>query len=171
MSATTTSPAWKRPGRDLEADLAPVHRHRHVGPDGRTLDLAGVGDHARGEVDGDDRHAGSVHLLDRAAASGLRLAAEAGTEQRVDQDVALDALLGRPPGRAQHLERDPAVAAVRAAAADGAERACVRVPTHRLLGDGAPGPLHQRRNVVTGLGGLHLLRRVERLEHPHPRRS
>ena len=31
MSATATSPAWNRPGRDPRPTFSPVHRHRHVG--------------------------------------------------------------------------------------------------------------------------------------------
>ena len=158
-------------GRDREADLPAVHRHRHVRTDGRALDLARVGVHARGQVDRDDRDAARVHRLDQLGGLAPRLAAEAGPEQPVDENVALESLLGAPPGRLQRLERDPGVAAVGPAAADAAERARVGEPPQRLVRDRAARSLHQRGDVVPRFGRPHLGGRVEGLKHPRRPRS
>ena len=69
MSATTTSPAWKRPGRDREADLRAVHRDGHVGVHRRARDLAGRRVHAGRDVDREHGDAGCVDLLDERATS------------------------------------------------------------------------------------------------------
>ena len=106
---------------------------------------------------------------------------EAGAEERIDHHItAFDGVgLDRLPARlAEHAGSDPAVAAVRALAADDGEAARVRVHTHRLVGDGAACPLHQveRGEREAGerlLGGLHLCRGAERLvprpDHPSQR--
>ena len=115
-------PRVEAAGGDLEPDLAAVHGHGHVRPDRGAGDLARVGVDARWQVDRDDRDAGSVDLLYELRGLGPRLAAESGAEQRVDQDVAARAFLRLPSGGAKHLERDPTVASVRAAAAHRPER-------------------------------------------------
>jgi hypothetical protein len=56
MSATSTSPAWKRPGATTSPTFGRVHRHCHVCGDGRPGDLAGRPVDAGGKVDGHDRH-------------------------------------------------------------------------------------------------------------------
>ena len=86
-------------------------------------------------------------------------------EEPVDDDVAVEPLVCLPARRAQRLERDPGIAAVRAASAHGAERLRVRKVAQRLLRYCPSRPLHELADVVPGLRVLHLGRRVERYLH------
>ena len=103
-----------------------------------------------------------------AAASVARLAVEARPEERVDDHVRLldrgrldrvAALLAQDP------RGDPAVAAVRAAAADDGDPARVGEPLQHLARDRRTGALHQLRDVVALLRRARLVGRVERLKH------
>ena len=117
-----------------------------VGIDGDARDLAGRGVDARGQVDGDDGQPAGVDPLDQRGRLRARRPVEPGAEQGVDHDVApFDGVgLDRLPARlAKHSRRDPAVATVRAAAADDREPARVGIHAHRLVRDRCAGPLHQ----------------------------
>ena len=159
--------------RDDVADLGRVERDRDGRLHRRALDLARGGVDARGEVDGDDRHAGRVHLGDRARRVEPRLAAEARAEERVNHDVggrllvdeghtgvpsppehdrrvARDLLLGADDpddgalARARELCGDQeTVAAVRARATADGDPLGVREAGEHLLGYGRSGALHQ----------------------------
>ena len=85
MSATTTSPAWKRPGATSSADLRAVDRDGDVACTAAPGDLAGRRVDAGRQVDRDDRHAGALI----GSISARRLLARGspwkpGAEQRVD---------------------------------------------------------------------------------------
>src|SRR5206468_1884350 len=105
--------------------------------------------------------------LDRSSRLLARLTVEARSEDRIDHDV-------RFRQRRAHLDdlgaelrgRDPAVAAVRAFAADR-DDARARVVAGDDFGDGAAGTFHHRGDVVARLRRLHLVRGVERLEPRH----
>ena len=143
MSATTTSPARKRPG----AISVPT-----FGPCIVTVTVACTQAPAISPVEAftpEGRSTATTGLPVALIASIVRAASsrgspvEAGAEERVDDHVGLDdrRVLGRARDlrrRLEHLERDPAVAAVRAAAADGHEPNRVREAAHRLLGDRPP---------------------------------
>src|SRR5439155_26744925 len=68
----------------------------------------------------------------------------------------------------QDAKRDSPVAAVRSPAANGSDAARLGIAAQNGVGDRAARPFHQRLDVVALLGGAHLLRRVERLEHQCP---
>ena len=75
---------------------------------------------------------------------------ETGAEERVDNDVGtLDdiGLDGLPTRVAEHAGRDPAVTAVRAAAADDGEAPRVREHAHGLVRDARACALHQLGDV------------------------
>ena len=95
---------------------------------------------------------------------------EARPEERVDDHVGL--LDGRrldrvSPFLAQDPGRNPAVAAVRAAAADDGDPARVGVALQHLARDRRTGALHQLGDVVALLCGPHLRSGVERVKHQH----
>ena len=129
MSATTTSPAWKRPG----ATWSPTLLAWNV-----TVSDALTATPATSPVDASTPEGrstettGNPQALIRsiiAAASGAGSAVEAGAEEGVDHDVAAFdgvGLDGLPARLAEHAGGDPPVAAVRAAAADDGEPARVR---------------------------------------------
>ena len=163
--------------RDLEPDLAAVHRHGHVGAAPRAPAISPVSAFdAGGQVDRDDRHAGGVDRLDQRAPPPA--AARRGSRCRTARRSARrrSRPLGRlRPGGAQHLERDPAVAAVRAAAAHRAERPRVRdsgaAPPRRPPARRAPSASARRGPASAA---LHLLGRVEGVKHRRrtpPRRA
>ena len=135
------------PGRDVEPDLARVEGDRERRVDGRAGDLAGRRVDAGGEVDGDDRQPAGVDPLDHRRRLGSRSTVEAGAEEGVDHDVAaldrvgLDGLAAR---LAEHAGGDPAVAAVRATAADDGEPARVR--------DTRASPRRRRRRLPAPSG-------------------
>ena len=168
MSATTTSPAWKRPGATASPSLRPWNV---------TVTAARTAAVAISPVDastpdgtsiGDDRSAGGVDPLDRGCRLLARLAVEAGPEQRVDDHVGLldcRRLDGVAALLTQDPRRDPAVAAVRAAAADDGDPAGVGEALEHLARDGGAGALHQLRDVVALLRGARLVGGVERLKH------
>ena len=84
---------------------------------------------------------------------------ESSQPTRVHVPTADDRIL---PGGLEDVHGDPPIAAVRTAAADRDEPPSLREPPHRCLGHGPTGPRHQLVDVVAGLGGAHLVRRVER---------
>ena len=84
------------PGRDDEADLAPVERDGLVGADRRARDLAGRRVDAGRQVDREHVRAGAPDPLDQRSRLGARLAREAGAEERIDDHVRL-AEIGRRP--------------------------------------------------------------------------
>ena len=154
--------------RDREPELAAVEGHRQRRAHGAGSDLAGGRIDARRDVDRDDRRAGGVDPLDRRRRLLPRLAVETRAEERVDDQIGLldrgrldriAALLAQDPGR------DPAVAAVRAAAADDRDPARVGEPLQHLARNGRAGALHQLRDVVALLRASRLLGGVERLKH------
>ena len=108
------------PGRDDEPDLPAVHRHRHVRVDGRALDLAGRRVDAGGDVDGDHGRAERVDLLDRRRRIRARVRREARCRaaRRSRRRRPRPALRSASSCLCQHAHRDPAVAAVRALAAE-----------------------------------------------------
>ena len=69
MSATTTSPARKRPGATARPTFGPCIVTVTSASHRRARDLAGRRVHARRDVDRDDRDAGCVDLLDQRAPS------------------------------------------------------------------------------------------------------
>jgi hypothetical protein len=161
----------KATGRHGEPDLGRVERDRERGVDGRpAADLPCGCVDTRRKIHGDDWHARVVHPLDQRGGLGPRLAAEAGAEEgihdhvRLLDGVRLDCI---PLRLAQHAGGDAAVAAVRAAAADDREPACVGKPLQRVLRDRRPCALHQlwgslRIARVALLRLAHLRRGVER---------
>ena len=171
MSATTTSPAWKRPG----ATWSPTLLAWNV-----TVSDALTAAPTTSPVDASTPEGRSTETTGRpqalirsiiAAASGARSTVEAGAEERVDHHVApfdrvgLDSLAAR---LAEHASGDAPVATVRATAADDGEASRVGIHAHRLVRDGGAGPLHQvdRGRWESGerlLGGPHLGRSAERL--------
>ena len=102
-----------------------------------------------------------------AAASGARLAVEPGPEQGVDDDVGIAVeLFGRlTPRFREHAQRDPPVAAVCALAAHRCDPARVGIAAKDGVCNGTARAFHHFLDVVALLGGAHLVRRVERLEH------
>ncbi len=154
-------------GRDGEPELAAVEGHGQRGADGAGRDLSGGRIDSGWDVDGDDRRSGGVDPLDRRRRFLARLAVEAGAEERVDDHVRLldrRRLDGVPPFLAQDPGRNPAVAAVRAAAADDRDPARIGEPLHHLAGDRRSGALHQLGDVVTLLRRPRLRGRVEGLK-------
>ena len=88
MSTTSIAAGVERARRDAQPDLLAVEGHRQRRLDGRAGDLAGRGVDARRHVDRDDRGTSSALIASISpAASGARLAREAGAEERVDDDV------------------------------------------------------------------------------------
>ena len=162
------------PGPDREPDLRAVERHRQVGVDRGTVDLAGRGVDAGGKVDGQDGDAARVDALDQARGLGPGRPVEAGAEQSVDHHVRAREIVGldRIASRvAQESCGDAPVPAVRSSAADDREAAGVRERAKRLTGHRRRRALHQlvRRVRVAGvprLGRAHLVGGVERLVHP-----
>jgi hypothetical protein len=75
------------PGRDDDADLRGVHRHRDVRPYRRTGDLTCRRIDSGRKIDGNDRNPGAVDPVDQGGRVGTRLAAKACSEQRIDDDV------------------------------------------------------------------------------------
>ena len=103
-----------------------------------------------------------------AAASSTRLAVESRPEERVDDHVGLldCGRLDRVAAfLAQDPSGDPAVAAVRAAAADDGDPARIGEPLHHLARDRRTRALHQLRDLVALLRRPRLLGRVERVKH------
>ena len=98
---------------------------------------------------------------------------EAGPEERIDDDVIALGSLGLSDVETclpQGARRDPAVAAVGATPADDGNPTGVGIRPQHLDRDRRPGALHElgrRRGEawIPRLGGPHLLRRVQRLEH------
>ena len=173
MSATTTRPAWKRPGATTRPDLAPVEGDGERGGDRRSGDLTGGGVDAGRHVDGDHRGPAGVHPLDQRCRLGPGRTLETRPEQRVDDDVVafglvgLDCLATRLP---HHTRRDPPVASVGAAAAHHGEAAGTRVRPHRLPGHRGACAVHQlgrgvRVPRIPLLRGTHLRGGVEGLQH------
>ena len=126
MSRTTSSPPWKLPGATTLPTFGACRATVTDSPDGGAGDFARVRVHARGQVDREHRRLGRVHLRDDLGGVRPRLAMEPRAEEPVDDDVAVEPLVCLAARRAQRLERDPRVAAVRAASAYGAERPRVR---------------------------------------------
>ena len=113
MSATTTSPAWKRPGATASPTLQTVERHGDASLGLPSPgNLAGRRVDARGDVDGDHRCRCGVDPLDRRRRLGARLAVEARAEQRVDDHVGL-ARRQSSPTASQPSVRAGSVAAIR----------------------------------------------------------
>ena len=150
ISAIVTSPVWKSPGAIARPDLDAVEGDGQRGPHGLARDLTGRRVDARGDVDRDDRCAGGVDPLDRGGGLRTRLAVEAGAEEGVDDHVGLldggrldrvAALLAEDAGG------DPAVAPVRAAAADDGDPPSVgeRAAAPRGRPRPRPAPSARRR--------------------------
>ena len=159
-------------GRDVVPDLRAVER------DGQSARTAGPAISPVEASTPDGRSTATTGAPARVHASIARPprprpALETGAEQRVDDHVGsleLVRLLGVAPRLAQDAHRDPPVASVRSAAANGGDPARVRIAAQHLLGDRATRAFHQRVDVVTRLGRPHLLGGVERLEHRRRRR-
>ena len=118
--------AMEPPRANDVAHFRPVQRHRHRRLHGAAGDLAGVRVHTRWQVDRQHRSFCGVQLRDHLGRLRPRLAVEAGAEEAVEEHVAIEALRGLVTHRAQHLQRDPRIAAVGASAADGPERPRLR---------------------------------------------
>ena len=157
--------ALEAPRADDVAHFRPVQRDGHGRLHGAAADLTGVRIHAGGQVDRKHRSLGGVQLRDHLGRLRPRLAVEAGAEEAVQEHFAFEAFRGLVTHRAQHLQCDPRIATVGAAAADGTERPRVREPADSLLRNRPSGALHQHAHVVARLGRAHLIGRVQRLEH------
>ena len=98
---------------------------------------------------------GGVDPLDRGRGLGTRLAVKARAEERVDDHVGLldsGRLDGVETLVAQNPRCDPAVASVRAAAADDGDPVRIGEQLQHLAGDRGPGPLHQLRRGLRVAG-------------------
>ena len=155
-------------GRDCEPELAAVEGDGQRRPNRGAADLSRGRVDTRGDVDGDDRRTGCVDPLDRRGRLLTRLAVESRPEERVDDHVGLldCGRLDRVAAfLAQDPSGDPAVAAVRAAAADDGDPARIGEPMHHLARYRRTRALHQLRDLVALLRGPRLLGRVQRLKH------
>ena len=168
----------ERAGRHVVADLLAVEGDGHVRVDRGAGHLAGRRVNAGRKIDAEHGRSEVVDLLDQPRRCGTRLALEPGAEERVDQDVGVAEILllvlrlrvdhGHVATRfLEHARSHPAVAAVRAAAADDGELPGVAEVLERVLRNRSARALHQ---LVDGSGiGLlrraHLGRGVERLTH------
>ena len=169
MSATTTSPAWKRPGATSSPTLRPCIV---------TVRSASTQAPATSPVEAftpEGRSTATTGAPAALIASILRAASSRGSPWKPVPKSASTITSAPPtssetsasrPAVAQDVDRDPPVAPVRAAAADGHEAPRLGEAPHRLLRDRAPRPGHQLVDVVAGLGRAHLVGRVERLKHP-----
>ena len=153
--------------RHRQADFLALEGDRRCCLDANRGDLACRRIHAGGHVNRHHRHAGAADRLDRPCRFLARLAVEAGAEDRVDDDVPRRQLGSHLGNLRRELRgRDPAIAAVRALAADRDDARAGIVARHHRCNGGAR-PFHHRLDVVPFLRRLHLFSRVERLEFTH----
>ena len=174
MSATTTRPAWNRPGPTASPTFAPwnvtVRSAWTAAPSTSPVEASTP------EGRSTDRTGTPLASMRSISARGLGPGSpvEAGAEQRVDHDVRAREIVGLDRVAscvAQESRGDAPVPAVRVLAADDREAAGARERAERLTGDRRRRALHQlvRRVRVAGvprLGRAHLVGGVERLVHP-----
>ena len=174
MSATTTCPAWKRPGATTSPSFGPWKVTVRSASHGGSGHLARRGVDPRGEVDRDHGLPARVDPLDRRGRLGPGRAAEARAEEGVDHDVGargvvrLDApraLLAqdRAPRsarrrRSRRRRRRPRSAARRGRARSASAATARARALHQLAG-------RLRVAGIALLGGAHLRGGEERLVH------
>ena len=166
MSATTTSPAWKRPGPTTSPTLSPcivtVSSASTAAPGTSPVEESTPEGMSTATTGASTPFIRSIS----SAASGAGRTGEAGAEQGVDHEVGavqFSRLLSVEAGLGEHPDRDAPVAPVRALPAHRTDPARVGEALQDGVRHGPRGPLHQHVDVVSGLGRLHLGRRVERL--------
>jgi hypothetical protein len=161
--------------RKDQRDLRRRERHRHRGLDGGSVDGGAVGRETRGQVDRDNRHAQAVQVGDDGLEKPGERTAEAGAEDRVDDEIAVRELarVQLPLLRARDLDHGHA---------DAAEHLEVRARVAADLGHapqqkdgGVDAALHERARdhepvaavVATAADDAHAARRevVERRLH------
>ncbi len=170
MSATTTSPARKRPGATARPTLRPCIV---------TVTSARTAAPATSPVDASTPDGMSTATTGTPPPLICSMSAEVSSRGAPFIPVPSSASMmtsGRSstisrPAREQQLAGDLPVAAVRAAAGMDRDPARVGKAAHELLRDRRSRALHHRVDVVARLGGAHLLGRVERLELSHRTRQ
>ena len=125
--------------RDGEADLRGMERHREIGIDDRSCDLARGGIDSGREVDRHDWRPCCVDALDDGDGLRPRSTAEPRSEQSVDHDVVavetIVDLIRDVACLAKDASSDASVSAVRTSSAHAREAARGRIREHRLARD------------------------------------